>query len=65
MKKAGKILLRVTACGLALSLLCGCTLTERLDETTSTLTNMTSDSQRQVGQVSLAYYTAEKVNPIT
>lgn len=65
MKKAGKILLRVTACGLALSLLCGCTLTERLDETTSTLTNMTSDSQRQVGQVSLAYYTAEKINPIT
>lgn len=56
---------RVAACALALSLLCGCTLTERLDENSPSLTQLVNESQRQPGEVSLAYYTAEKVNPIT
>lgn len=63
--KIRKIVTRVVACGLALSLLCGCTLTERLDDTSTTLSDISSSSQRQVGEVSVAYYTAEQVNPIT
>lgn len=60
-----KILVRAAACGLMISLLCGCTLTERLDASGSTMNSMAGSSPRQIGTVSLAYYTAEKVNPIT
>lgn len=61
-----QILGRTIACVLALSLLCGCTLTERLTESnTDVLTALTAGAQHEVGEVALAYYTAESVNPIT
>lgn len=59
------IVKRTLACCLAAGLLCGCTLTERLESANSSLTAITSDSQRETADISIAYYSAEPVNPVT
>lgn len=60
------ILWRIAVCGTALSLLTGCTLTERLDTVPSgSIPNAASRAPRGAIDMALPYYTAEKVNPIT
>ena len=59
-------LYRIAVCGLALSLLTGCTLTERLDAVASgSISSTTNRTPLGDGDFGLPYYTAEKVNPIT
>lgn len=59
------ILRRAMVCGLALSLLTGCTLTERLDAVASGSLPNVSHAPHGAGDMALPYYTAEKINPIT
>ncbi|MBS5151267.1 MAG: ABC transporter substrate-binding protein [Butyricicoccus pullicaecorum] len=60
------ILWRIAVCGTALSLLTGCTLTERLDTVPSgSIPNAASRAPHGAIDMALPYYTAEKVNPIT
>lgn len=60
------ILWRTAVCGAALSLLTGCTLTERLDAVASgSIPNAASHAPRGAVDMALPYYTAEKINPIT
>lgn len=59
------ILWRTAVCGLTLSLLTGCTLTERLDAVASGTMPNVSHAPHGAGNLALPYYTAEKINPIT
>lgn len=55
---------RLLAAGLALCLLTGCTLTERLDEAGQGTDSQPVVSDHAAGYFGLAYYTGEKVNPV-
>lgn len=55
---------RVVACCLLAGLLSGCTLTERLDDVSTSLTTIAPTAPQSRAAVSAAYYTAEPVNPV-
>lgn len=59
-----KRLKRLFAVGLALSLLTGCTLTERLDTGDKGAVSTPVVTEHDAGYLGLAYYTGEAVNPI-
>lgn len=56
---------RAAACCLLAGLLSGCTLTERLDSAGSSLNTVITGTQAEPATVSIAYYAAELVNPVT
>lgn len=55
---------RLLAAGLTISLLTGCTLTERLDAGDRGTASEPAISDHEAGYFGLAYYTGEQVNPV-